>query len=435
MVGTMANFNQTVAPTPYGLYDVDVAFQRDADSMVVYVMRKMGEDVLSVELTKKEIWTSFEEATRMFNAWVIEYQTKSNLSSLLGTPTGSWDENTSQNSINLTNVYIAPNLEFLDRMAEPYANIIGFGSTQNSFSGSIALETGVQDYDLFIDLKDADGNPLYDMLQGSGSKMRIFEVYHYAPSPFVGNTIFGAGGVGGAGGMGGATGAGYGGGGGYGTRFNVLPLHEDVLRAASLESAQKIRRSHYNYKISGRSIRIFPVPTTLIPGQNDQLWIRVGFAPDSAGHAFIDPEHNHSGSFYPGGSVGDAEGNGFSGQFYGASNPANIPMGLISYAGLNQWAKNWIARMTFALSVEMVGRVRRKVARIPIPGAEVELDGAALITEAREDQKQLLADLTGKLDSLSYDKLQEQEATKAENLMKQLSFLPMPPTHAIRMFE
>lgn len=420
----MANFNQTLNPTPYGLYDSDVAFQRDADSVIVYVMRKLGEDVLSVELTKRAIWTAFEEATKMFNGWIIEYQTKSNLASLLGTPTGSYNPITGLNSINLTNTYIAPNLEFLDRMAEPYANIIGFGSTQNSFSGSIALTSGIQDYDLYTDLKDSDGQPLYNMLSGSGSKMRIFEVYHFAPSPYMGNTNLGSGG------SGGAVGAGYGGGGSYGTRFNVLPLHEDVLRAASMESAQRIRRSHYNYKISGRGIRIFPVPTTLVDGVNDHLWIRVGFAPTVAGGAFIDL--GLSGS--AGGSAAAAQADGFSGQFYGASNPANIPMGLISYAGLNMWAKNWIARMTFALSVEELGRIRRKINRIPIPGSDLEMDGVALVSEAREDQKQLLEDLTGKLESLSYDKLQEMETAKAENLLKQLSFQPMPPTHAIKMW-
>jgi hypothetical protein len=118
----------------------------------------------------------------------------------------------------------------------------------------------------------------------------------------------------------------------------------------------------------------------------------------------------------------------------GASNPANIPFGLVSYATLNQWAKNWIARMTFALSLEIMGRIRRKIKRLPIPNAEVELDGGEIVTEAREDQKSLMEELKEKLESLSYDKLQEMEAQKAENLMKQLSFLPMPSTHAIKMF-
>jgi hypothetical protein len=417
----MGFFVETPHPTPFGLYDSDPAFQRDADSMVVYVKRKLGEDVLSTELTKKEIWGAFEEATRMFNGWVIEYQAKSNLANLLGVPTGSWNSNTNQNTINLTNTYVMPNLEWLDRMAEPYANIIGFGSTQNSFSGSIDMVVGKQDYDLFTDLKDQYGNPLYSMLSGSGGKMRVFEVFHYAPIQYLFNSSFGSN-FGNVGGVGIPLGAFN-----TDTRFHVLPLYEDVLRSGQLKLAGKVRRSHYNYKISGRNIRLFPVPSSVIPGVNDKVWIRVGFSADPTG-PFIDM----SGSY--GGVSGSAGASGYSGLAYGASNPANIPFGLVNYATLNQWAKNWIARMTFALCTEIMGRIRRKIARIPVPGAEVELDGASLVTEAREDQKQLLEDLKAQLESLSYDKLAEMEAAKAENLMKQLSFLPMPPTHLIRTF-
>ena len=253
----MPNFNQTPYPTPFGLYDSDPAFQRDADSMVVYVKRKLGEDVLSTELTKKEIWGAFEEATRMFNGWVIEYQAKSNLANLLGVPTGSWNPNTNQNTINLTNTYVMPNLEWLDRMAEPYANIIGFGSTQNSFSGSIDMVVGKQDYDLFTDLKDQYGNPLYSMLSGSGGKMRVFEVFHYAPIQYLFNSSFGSN-FGNIGGVGIPLGAFN-----TDTRFHVLPLYEDVLRSGQLKLAGKVRRSHYNYKISGRNIRFFPVPSSV----------------------------------------------------------------------------------------------------------------------------------------------------------------------------
>lgn len=419
----MANFNQTLNPTPFGLYDSDIAFQRDADSMVTYVKRKLGEDWLSVELTKKEIWTCLEEATKLFNAWIIEYQTVSNLANLLGTPTGSFNPVTGQNTINLTNTYIAPNLEFLDRLAEPYANIIGWGSTQNSFSGSIDMSPGQQDYDLYTDLKDESGNPLYNMLSGSGGKMRVVEVYHYAPIQFLFNSSFGTNfaGVGGVGVPLGAFNS--------DTRFHMLPMFEDVLRSSQLKLAGKVRRSHYNYRISGRNFRVFPVPGSVIPGVNDKVWIRVAFSA-APGGAFIDlgTSGSLSGSYY------SAAASGFSGPSYGASNPANIPMGLINYATLNQWAKNWIARMTLALATEVLGRIRRKVSRIPIPGAEVELDGSALVTESREDQEKLLESLKEKLESLSYSKLQEQQAAQAENLMKQLSFLPMPPTHAIKMF-
>jgi len=35
------------------------------------------------------------------------------------------------------------------------------------------------------------------------------------------------------------------------------------------------------------------------------------------------------------------------------------------------------------------------------------------------------------LDNLTYDKIAEREATKAENAVKQLAFIPMPPKYAI----
>lgn len=419
LFNSMSSFIQTLYPTPYGFYDSDPGFQKDADSVVVYVKRKLGEDILSAELTKKEIWGSFEEATRLLNSWVVEYQTKSNLASLLGTATGSYNATTNQNTINLTNTYVAPNLEFLDKLAEPYANIIGYGATQNSFSGSINLEIGRQDYDLYTELQDEFGIPLYSMLSGSGGKMRVFEVFHYAPIQYLFNSSFGSN-FSANGGIGIPMGAFN-----SDTRFSMLPIYEDVLRASMLQTAKNVRRSHYNYKISGRNIRIFPAPSSIIEGINNKVWIRVGFASQATG-AFIDLGVS--------GSISSSVASGFSGQAFGASNPANVPMGLINYSMLNQWAKTWIARMTFALSTEITGRIRRKVSRIPIPGAEVELDGAALVTEAREDQKILLEELKVKLENLSYDKLQEMETTKAENMLKQQALIPIPPGSHIRRF-
>ena len=58
----MSTFSATINPTPFGAFDTDTAFQSDADSMVIFVKRKLGDDILSVELTKKQIWACFEEA-------------------------------------------------------------------------------------------------------------------------------------------------------------------------------------------------------------------------------------------------------------------------------------------------------------------------------------------------------------------------------------
>jgi hypothetical protein len=97
----MSTFNTTLHPTPFGFYDKYQLFQQDADNMVTFVLRALGEDVLGVELTKQMIWANFETATREFNGKMIEYQNTSNLSNLLGSATGSIDAN-GNNNINIT---------------------------------------------------------------------------------------------------------------------------------------------------------------------------------------------------------------------------------------------------------------------------------------------------------------------------------------------
>jgi hypothetical protein len=408
------NFNQTIRPTPFSFYDANGVFQNDADKMITFILRKHGEDILSVELTKKMIWACFEEATFTFNAAIVEYQTKSNLASLLGFNTGSvdpTDDNTANLSINLTNTYVQPNLEFLSRQAEPYASIVGFGQSENTYSGSIQMVLGQQDYNLYTDLKDNTGIPLFDyMPSGSQGRMKVVEVFHDAPIQYLFNsniaTNFMASGLPVESFI-------------PDTRFYILPLFEDVLRGAMLKEAQKTRRSHYRYKISGQNIRFYPIPRNFIDGIAQKVWIRIRF-PGSPAPGIIDT--GLSGSTLPDDSL------------YGISNPANVPFGLIEYNSLNPWAKNWIFQYTMALCTELLGRTRGKFTNIPIGNADLQLNGETLQTQGREDKQNLLygdGGLFTKLDSLKYSKLAEEEALKAENLQKQLATLPVPPTHAI----
>ena len=81
--------------------------------------------------------------------------------------------------------------------------------------------------------------------------------------------------------------------------------------------------------------------------------------------------------------------------------------------------------------MEMLGRVRSKFGSIPVPGNDVSLDGGELISQGREIQKDLKTSLNEMLDTLTYDKLIEASATRAENLQKQLKFVPIPNGKAI----
>lgn len=416
----MASFLQVMRPTDFGFYDADPIFQFDADRMVTFVLRQLGEDVLGVELTKKMIWSSFEVATRQFESQIIEYQATSNLASLLGMPTGSLNTTNglSPSNINLTNMYVRNNLEFLDRMSEAYSAMIGLGGLQDTFSGSITLVVGRQDYNLYTELVDESGTPIYELIPtGSRGKIQIYEVFHMAPVQYVFNGAITNNFVG----VGAAAGSSI-----TDARFHVLPVFEDVLRASMIKTAQRVRRSHYSYKITGKHIRIFPTPTFLIPDQN-KIWVRCGFKqgplPTMAETLAI------SGTTYnpanPKFTMADDS-------IYGASNPANVPFGLIDYKSLNPWARNWIAQYTLALCKEQLGYVRTKYDSIPVADKDLKLNGDLLLTHGREDAEKLLTALKEKLESLAYDKLAEREANKAEMMVKQLAYVPIPPTWVIK---
>ena len=241
----MAKFIDTFSPTPFSFFDTDIDFQKEADSIIPFVKRKLGDDILSVELTKRQIWACFEESMLEYSSIINQYQAKSQLANLLGGATGSLD-GTEQK-------FPRENLEFMLRRAEPYSMEAGMGGSYNMLSGSISLEKNKQDYDLYTELKDGDGTALFDRSENDPkSKLKVMEVFHFNPQAayrffdstsainylnnefsfesFTPETV-----------------------------FYVLPVFEDVLRAGQMDLSNRVRRSNYSYKIVGTKIRIFPI--------------------------------------------------------------------------------------------------------------------------------------------------------------------------------
>lgn len=390
----MSTFSTTLNPTPFGIFDSDVSFQTEADNVVTFVKRKLGDDVLSVELTKKMIWGNLEEATLEYGALLNQYQAKSQLLTYLGFNTGSGDE--------ASNKMPRESLEYLARFAEPYATEAGIGGSYNHYSGSISLTAGKQDYNLYTDLVDSAGVTLFSGSDNSSprTKMRIMEVFHFSPQAayrffdttsainylnnafsfesFTPETI-----------------------------FYVLPVFEDVLRAGMLDISNRVRRSNYSYRVIGTSLRIFPTPTTNeVP---NKLWVRVRYYSNPLNPAYGDETIN------------------------GVSNISNIPFGNVTYTRVNSIGRQWIRQYTLALCMEQLGMIRNKFGNIPIPGGTVTLNGSDLISKGREDKTNLATKLREMLDTLTYDKLIEVAATRAENLTKQLSKIPVPNGKAIFM--
>ena len=105
----MASFQATASPTPFGVFDSEKDFIIDANAMVTFVKRKLGDDILSVELTNKQVWMSFEEATLEYGRIVNEYQTKSQ--------TYSAD---AQNQTEVTNQARAKELQGMEQNIQQY---------------------------------------------------------------------------------------------------------------------------------------------------------------------------------------------------------------------------------------------------------------------------------------------------------------------------
>jgi len=378
----MSTFAFTKNPTPFGFFDSDADFQTEANSIISFVKRKLGDDILSVELTKKQIWACFEESFCEYGRIINEADAKSQLSNLLGMSTAS----------NPTGLFPRQNLEYLLRMSEPYSMEAGIGGVYNQFSGSIQLRYKVQDYDIYSELKNSNG----DLLIASASQKpaRIREVFHFYPQAayrffdttsavnylnnefsfesFTPETV-----------------------------FYVLPVFEDVLRAGQMDISNRVRRSNYSYRIIGSKLRIYPMPTQM-SSSLPKLWVRVSYPPDP-----LDP------------SIPDES-------IYGVSNLSNVPFGRLTFSKANSISRQWVRQFCLALCKELLGQVRSKFQTVPIPSGDLTLNGPDLITQGREDQGRLRDQLVELLESLTYSAMLESGATDAENIMRALKLIPMP---------
>jgi len=388
----MSKFIDVLNPTPFGFFDTDTAFQNEADAIVSFVKRKLGDDILSVELTRKQIWACLEESMLEYSSIINQYQAKSQLANLLGAATGSLKDSEQK--------FPRENLEFMLRRAEPYSMEAGLGGSYEMLSGSITLEKDRQDYNLYTELKLDDGTALFDnSANNPKSKLKVMEVFHFSPhaayrffdttsavnylnnefsfESFTPETI-----------------------------FYVLPVYEDVLRGGMLEMSSRVRRSNYSYKIIGKNLRIYPSPTQDDP---QKLWVRVHFSPDPLNPSYKDES------------------------IEGVSNLSNIPYGRLEFTKINSIGRQWIRQYSLALSKELLGMIRSKFSTVPIPGAELQLNGGDLVSQGREDQTNLKTKLTEMLEELTYSKMLEDEAAASENLRSILKGIPIPNGRAIIM--
>lgn len=373
----------TSGQTPYGTYDADSTFQSDIVSVTKWVAKRLGYPVLQLEIPSGSIYACFEESINEYSQhinnyniknWMWEqYGEKSRISGSLSTG--------SANPVTPTN---GPSVQ----LSEKYGQMTNLGGNVDLKKGFITLSGSAQDYDL---------QDVWASVSESNKRIEVQSVYNHSPSaitrfydPFAGSfdqrqmlDNFGFGNVSPA------------------VSFMLQPISFDIARANSIETSDLIRKSAYSFEIHNNNLRIFPKPQSTDDGE--KIWFEYYVKDD------IKNTNNISGSMQG-----------------GVSDPSNVPYKFITYNSINQPGRQWIRKFTSALAKELLGIIRSKYSGLPIPDAEVTLDGDSLKAEGREEKTQLLEELKEFLESVSLTEKLKAEAEEANAQQEVLNKSPLP---------
>jgi hypothetical protein len=365
--------------TPFGFYDNDYEFQLDTDKVADWCAKRLGYPITDIEMQDIQFYACFEEAVTEYGAQLNAYNIRDNMLNLYGGNTGS----------NLTGKTVNPNHGGLITLASAYGTEAGSGGNVKFYTGSIAMSNGKQIYDL----SDSSIVTLENGVAGIDA-IEIKRIYHEAPpalvrffDPFIGSGIgtqqmldsFGFGSY------------------SPGVSFMMMPIYADILRLQVIEFNDTVRRSAYSFELSKDRLRIFPIPD----GQNIK---KVYFD-------YILKTDRYTGP----GIIGTGT----------ISDYSNVPYENVVYENINSVGRRWIFRYTLALSTILLGYIRSKYSAIPIPNAEITLNGTDLVSNGQAEKEALLTELKEILDSMSRQAQLERKQAEADAMQSQLNKMPL----------
>ena len=364
--------------TPFGFYDADVSFQADADKFSLFSSRRLGYPIVDVELQDLNFYAAFEQAVTVYGNEIYAYQIKENYLGLEGANTSSFDITPINNQI------VTPNMSRIISLTEQYGIEAGTGGNVDWKSGSFALTASVQDYDLNA-WASASGYETGDLeikrvfFESTPAIVKFFD-------PYVGSgggvmnlmDSFGWGNM------------------SPSVNFTLMPLNYDLQIINQIEMNDQIRRSNFSFEIQNNKLRIFPIPSK----------------PAHLYFQFLLKSERYDAQFQDGTAK--------------ITNIGNVPYQNPQYSRINSVGRSWIFEYALALCKEMLGYVRGKFDTIPIPGSDVKLNNADLISASNTEKEKLIENLRTYLDSTSRTKLLEAQSQQSEFKQKELSQVPFP---------
>ena len=402
----------TTASVPYGVY-LEGALSSSqwtsgAVAQVAFTYKMLGGDVLDVELTEDNVYTSYEIATLEYSYIVNNHQAKNVLSSLLGNTTGTFDhEGNLQSgplSSSLSGSHVALKLpkfkfEYSKRVADGLANAAGMGDIR-IYSASFDLVENTQDYDLqsvvqnaSIDGETGFGNDFTGSIDNK--RINIHRVYYRSPATMW--RFYGYyGGLNVVGNL--ST---------YGqysdeSTFEVVPTWQNKSQAMAFETSLYTRASHYAYEIRDNRIRVYPPPSGMGSNLMNKMWFEFSITQN----AWDEKDTLKEG-------------------VAGVNNYNTLPFANLPYDSINSMGKQWIRKYALSLSKEMLAQVRGKFSTIPIPGDAVTLNASELASQAKDEQESLKTELKELLDTLTYASLVDTDAKITEDAQRLNVHIPM----------
>ena len=360
--------------TPFGFFDSDTTFRAHADKVSEWCAIRLGYPLNDIELQEGHLYACFEEAVLEYSNQVNQYSIRDNMLLLQGAPTGS----------NLTGKPINSTLDRLISIAKNYGTEAGSGGNLIYKSASIDVITGKQVYNI--------SNFSFETASDSTKAIEVKKVFHSTPpaivkyfDPFVGT------------GLGSQTMLESFGWGAYspGVSFLMMPVYADLLRLQAIEMNDMIRKSAYSFEITGDRLKIFPVPAS-----DYKVFIQYITVESRAALAFNAPAN----------SIGDF---------------SNAPYELHTYSYINPAGKQWIFKYTLALAKEVLGNIRSKYNTIPIPGAEITLNGTDLVAQGQTEKEALITQLRENLEAVSRQQQIAKGTEEGDNIQSQLNKVPL----------
>jgi hypothetical protein len=390
-----------VGDTPYGFFDADTTFQLHADKFAKSAAQHVGYPITDVELRDINFYTALESSVIEYSNQINQVNIVNNLMNTMGIQTGS----SFLNSGSLTGVATGQSLGYITKLSKAYGTEADSGGNVKWRQAVVDIVPGQQTYS--IRKAVSASLALESGSLSNSSSVEIRRVLHNAPpaivryfDPFVGTGLgsqqlldsFGFGGF------------------SPSVSFMMMPINADLFRIQSIEFNDQIRKSHFTFEIHGDDIKFWPIPTAGTGSSASSLhytkvWFEYLFEEEKSKDAIL-----FGNTALLNGVVSDA---------------SNIPYTYQQYSSINDMGRAWIFKYGIALVKEMLGYVRSKYSSIPIPNAEVTLNGGELISQGQSEKEALITQLREFLDKMTKEQMLTRQNAEATQMNEILAKVPL----------